>query len=379
MMHGGVKMSSSVLIFGAGNIGRSFLGQLFSEAGYELVFADIDLALIERLNAAGAYPVLIKESGREDQLLEVAPVRAVDSRDTARLITEIKAAAYIVTSVGKNALPHIFPALVEGIEERREAVDIIIAENLHGGAAFFAEQILGLSPNPRLLERVGLVETSIGKMVPIMRAEDLARDPLQLFAEAYNELIVDRDAFKTALPPLATLKAVSPIAAYVDRKLYIHNLGHAASAYLGYRADPGAEYIWQCLDNEQTRTAVRGAMREAATALQREYPGSFGMEELEEHIEDLLGRFRNRKLMDTVFRVGRDLKRKLAPGDRLLGARDLIQKHGLPSENLDRVISAALSFAKGDEKGELFPGDREFAAARRLLGELKKRGFSVLT
>ena len=98
-------MGSSVLIYGAGNIGRSFLGQLFSEAGFELVFADIDTELIGRLNVAGAYRVVIREDGREDEELRVAPVRAVDSRDADRLLEEIRQAAYIVTSVGKNALP----------------------------------------------------------------------------------------------------------------------------------------------------------------------------------------------------------------------------------------------------------------------------------
>ena len=51
-----------------------------------------------------------------------------------------------------------------------------------------------------LNELVGLVETSIGKMVPIMSQKDLEEDPLQVFAEPYNTLIVSKKGFKNPIP-----------------------------------------------------------------------------------------------------------------------------------------------------------------------------------
>jgi mannitol-1-phosphate 5-dehydrogenase len=38
--------------FGAGNIGRGFVGQLLHDSGYEVVFADVADALIESLQRA---------------------------------------------------------------------------------------------------------------------------------------------------------------------------------------------------------------------------------------------------------------------------------------------------------------------------------------
>ena len=35
------KINKKMVQFGAGNIGRSFIGQLFSRSGYEVVFVDI--------------------------------------------------------------------------------------------------------------------------------------------------------------------------------------------------------------------------------------------------------------------------------------------------------------------------------------------------
>jgi mannitol-1-phosphate 5-dehydrogenase len=50
----------------------------------------------------------------------------------------------------------------------------------------------------------------------------------------------------------------------------------------------------------------------------KKYPGEFRPEQLTDHIDDLLRRFENRALGDTVFRVGCDLKCKLHKNDRIM-------------------------------------------------------------
>ena len=61
-------------------------------------------------------------------------------------------------------------------------------------------------------------------------------------------------------------------------------------------------------------------MWESGRALIAKYPHVFGEADQEKSIEDLLRRFFNRALGDTVFRVGRDLRRKLGPNDRFIAA-----------------------------------------------------------
>ncbi len=48
---------------GAGNIGRSFIGQIFSRAGWEVVFVDIDSAVIDELNRKRRYTVEVRDFG----------------------------------------------------------------------------------------------------------------------------------------------------------------------------------------------------------------------------------------------------------------------------------------------------------------------------
>ena len=43
---------------------------------------------------------------------------------------------------------------------------------------------------------VGLIETSIGKMVPIMTTAEQMKDPLVVYAEPYNTLILDGKGFR---------------------------------------------------------------------------------------------------------------------------------------------------------------------------------------
>jgi mannitol-1-phosphate 5-dehydrogenase len=348
---------------GAGNIGRSFIGALFARAGWDVVFVDIDEGLVSLLNSEGSYTVVIKREGRSDEVRRIGPVRAVHAGSPAAA-GEIAAADICATSVGRAALPDIIPLIAEGLEIRRSRepgrpLDIIIAENARDAPELF-RSILGqrLGPGYPLDVLAGLVETSIGKMVPLMRKEDLTRDPLLLYAEEYETLIAGRDGFRGPLPDIPGLFLAGSMNAYVDRKLFIHNLGHAAAAYLGYGEAPSLRFLAGVLP--LVKCQVREVMRESARALEAEYPETFTAGDLNLYIEDLLARFGNRALRDTVYRVGRDLPRKLSRNDRVVGAMLLCAAHDLPFDHIAGVYRAALSFAAGDETGRLFPADDIF-------------------
>ncbi len=276
--------------------------------------------------------------------------------------------------MGKNAIPHILPAIAEGLKARFGVsdikaggstvggpLDIIIAENVRDGAALFRRELeKHLPADFRLDESVGLVETSIGKMVPIMTAEDRAVDPLWVFAEPYNTLIVDGRGFRGGVPEIPDLKPVENIAAYVDRKLFIHNMGHAAAAYLGNRAHPEAVRLWEVMEDPAVVRLVRGCMTESACALNAAYPDDLPYRELLHHIDDLLYRFTNKGLGDTLHRVGRDLYRKLGKDDRLIGAILMAHVRDLPYPCIADAVSAAVGFGVPDETGALYPADAEF-------------------
>ncbi|HTX72163.1 MAG TPA: mannitol-1-phosphate 5-dehydrogenase [Rectinemataceae bacterium] len=351
-----------IVVFGAGSIGRSFIGQVFARGGWSVVFVDVDTALVEALNRERVYEVVIRRQGERDESIRVELLRAIDGRDRASVAAELAAADLAATCVGKAALPALIPTIAEGLRLRVAAggtgLDLILAENDREAAATLRQGLSALLPEDfRLADRLGLVETSIGKMVPTLSASERSADPLRVYAEAYNELIVDRRGFLGALPVLPELRPVDNILAYVDRKLFVHNLGHAAVAYLGLQVDRSVTLIARALGLEGVEAGARRAMGEAARALVREYPAEFSQAGLEAHIDDLLARFANEGLGDSVYRVGRDLRRKLHRSDRIVGAALLCEGQGLPWEGIAAVFAAALRFDAMDETGAAVPGD----------------------
>ena len=364
-----------IVIFGAGKIGRSFIGQLFSRSGYEVVFIDLDQQLVELLNLHQQYTVVIKSD--QDQVLNVQNVRAVSGSETEKVISELKTTDIVAVSVGKQALPKVLPVIAYGLKTRWEVdpdskLDIILAENMRDAADFAHHELAKYLPEPEKLVNVGLIETSIGKMVPIMSSEELAADPLRVFAEPYNTLILDRQAFVNPVPDVEGLAPKDQMKAWVDRKTFIHNLGHAATAYLGYLYDPEFKYTYEVLEVADLKQDVRSTMQQAAEMLLHKYPEVFDAKALTAHIEDLLYRFANRSLGDTIFRVGLDLNRKLSPDDRLAGAIRLCLQEKTSFDQILYTTIAGMYFRAKDENGNLFEGDKSFAE------HVSARGISVI-
>jgi mannitol-1-phosphate 5-dehydrogenase len=354
-----------LVIFGAGKIGRSFIGQLFSRGGYEVVFIDVYKPVIDELNRWGNYNVIVKSE--KEAILNIRNVRGVYSGDEEKVIEEIATAGILAISVGLNAIPKIIPLLARGLTERykrdnKSALDIILAENLRDAAEYFHLNLKRvLSAEYPLDQLVGLAETSIGKMVPIMRKKDLEEDMLQVFAEPYNTLILDKKAFKNRIPAIEGLAPKENMKAWVDRKLFIHNLGHATAAYLGYLYDPHFVFLYEPLNIPGIYKEVRETMLQSAGILLKKYPDEFTVETLTAHIDDLLFRFRNIHLGDTIFRVGCDLTRKLSAQDRLAGAVHLAVEMNLPYEKILFALVCGCRFRAKDEEGNMLPEDIEFS------------------
>jgi mannitol-1-phosphate 5-dehydrogenase len=354
-----------IVAFGAGKIGRSFIGQLFSRSGYEVVFVDINCRLIDELNRRGNYKVVFKaESG--DTVLMIDQVRGVCLRDTEGVTGELATAAIASCSVGLQGLNDLMPVLAKGLVARHAIegdapLDIILAENMRDADRYIAGELRPYLPKDYPLEQlVGLVETSIGKMVPNMTSKDLEEDPLQLFAEPYNTLIVAKNGFRNPIPPVENLAPMENIKAWVDRKIFIHNMGHAAAAYLGHLKHPGAIYMHELLEDREIEERTRSTMKQSARILMALHPGEFTEDQLSRHIDDLLIRFRNKSLGDTVFRVGSDLFRKLGPSDRMVTPVRAAIRLNMDHDLIMNALTAAISFRAKDEQGRILPADEDF-------------------
>ena len=319
------------VMYGGGNIGRGFIGMLFSMSGYEVTFIDVAQPVIDGLNRDGRYPVrIVSNEGHED--IEVEHVRAVNGNDREAAAEAIAEADVMATAVGVNVLKFIVPNLAEGIRRRRARqggpLNIIICENLVD-ANRVLEKLLKAELTEEeaawLDENIGLVEASIGRMVPVQTEEMKAGNPLRVCVERYGFLPVDKAAFRGEIPEIKNMVPYEPFDYYIRRKLYVHNMGHAVCAYLGLYTH--REYIYEAIEDSCIQNTVQNAMLESALALSKAY--QMPVELLVRHFQDLLSRFKNQALKDTCARVGGDPKRKLSHTDRLIGSSLLCLERGV--------------------------------------------------
>lgn len=357
----------SIVVFGAGRIGRSFIGQLFSHAGYEVVLVDVDRLLIDRLNEKKTFPVIIKDSQHpdEEKTIEVKNITALHLNEEENIIALIEEAEILATSVGKNGLSGLTGILNRGIQSRYNRypgnpIDIILAENVRNAGDFLRSALLKGGANYPVEDYVGLVETSIGKMVPIMTREQVATDPLAVYAEPYNNLILDGRAFKNPVPDVPGLSPKDNMKAWVDRKLFIHNMGHATLAYQANYHVPELVYTWEALEIPDLYEKTRETMLQSASILQRMYPDEFDHKQLVDHTDDLLMRFANKALGDTLFRVGCDLSRKLGRDDRLIVPILAGISQDLPYDLILEAWIKGCSFKAVGENGQELERDRKF-------------------
>ena len=335
------------VMYGAGNIGRGFIGQLFCQSGYEVAFIDVAEPVIQQLNSQHQYPVriLYKDSYEESM---VTGVSCVDGRDQNAIAAAIAEADVMATAVGVNVLKFIFGNIAAGLKKRwedpsKKPLNIIICENLIGADAYLKGEIAKLltDDEKKLLdEKVGFVEASIGRMVPVQTPEMQGDNPLRVCVESYGILPVDKAAFKGEIPPIKNMVPFTPFEFYIQRKLFIHNMGHAFCAYLGNLK--GVDYIWQSIEDPYVELLVLRAMQQSAICLAQHHGVPY--QELNDHVEDLVSRFGNRQLGDTVKRVGNDLKRKLNPNDRIIGALNLCLSEGVTPKYLCLAAAAAMNF-----------------------------------
>lgn len=367
MSHTGNKSmveTRKIVIFGAGKIGRSFIGQLFGCNGYKVVFVDVDPDIIKLLNQKGNYRVVIK--GEKEEEIIVPNVRAISALDKEKVVDAVSTAGIMAVSVGKNALEKVVPVIAEGLMLRYKSdpgvpLDIILAENMRSAADFVKELLEKYLPSTYPVDKlVGLIETSIGKMVPIITAADLEKDPLVIFAEPYNTLILDGKGFKSPIPEIKGLAPKNNIKAWVDRKAFIHNLGHATASYYGHYLHPEAVYIYEVLRDKSVFDFTRGVMIQSADVLLSAYPEDFTHADLMDHIDDLLFRFMNKALKDTIYRVGQDLARKLGSNDRFMGAIHLAVQFSKPWDKIIEAMSYGLCFNVPGESGLPSPDDLSF-------------------
>jgi len=347
--------------FGAGNIGRGFIGLLLNLSGYEVTFIDVDDRIVTGLNKAKGYRVIeVGEGGRE---YTVSGVKAVNGKDIPNAVQKISKADIVTTAVGPGALRAIAPVIAEGLVRRFKAEDpgylnIIACENTVKASSLLKDYVyeeLDKRNREKADMYAGFPDAVVDRIIPPQETEET----LDVKVETFKEWIADRNLFKGEIPEIKGMELTDNLTAFVERKIFTLNTGHAGTAYMAYCK--GHRCIHEAIEDKEIYDTVKGALLESGISLIELY--NFSAQDHKEYIERILRRFKNPELMDSVVRVGRDPLRKLGPEDRLVKPAERALKYGVFPENLCRCIAAGLFFdAEGDE------------GARKMQAIIKEKG-----
>ena len=336
--------------FGAGNIGRGFVGLLLAEAGYEVVFADVAEALIDSLKQADSYVVHEVGDGAVDHT--ITGFRALNSAtETEALVAEIADADIVTTAVGPNILRFVAPVIRRGLDARgadARPLVVMACENAINATDILAAAIRGEDP-AGVDEQAIFANTAVDRIVP----NQAPGSGLDVTVETYFEWAIEEPPFGGATPSIAGVTWVESLGPYIERKLFTVNTGHAAAAYFGYEA--GIEKIADVLADEAIKAKVYAVLQETKSLLVAKY----GFEDAaqEAYVVKILGRFANPYLPDTVVRVGRAPGRKLSRNERFVSPASQLAERGMPSVALQSAMLAAMKFDVADDPEALQVGE----------------------
>ncbi|WP_236895735.1 mannitol-1-phosphate 5-dehydrogenase [Clostridium beijerinckii] len=327
--------------FGAGNIGRGFIGALLSKAGYHVVFADVNKEVIDKINEDKKYTIHVMDVNCEEIVVEnISGVISINDE----ILDEIKEAEIITTAVGLVVLPRIAPTIAKGIQLRKEAgiktpLNIIACENAIKASSQLkaeVEKCLSQEEKAYLEEFVGFPDCSVDRIVPPVKSENI----LDVVVEKFYEWNVEEKAFKGSIPAIEGMNLADNLMAYIERKLFTLNTGHAITAYIGNLKGYGT--IDESIADEKIYNVVKKAMTESGMGLVEKH--KFDKEAHFKYIDKIIGRFKNPYLKDDVSRVGREPLRKLSDSDRLIKPLMTARGFDLSVDNLLLGVGAALHY-----------------------------------
>jgi mannitol-1-phosphate 5-dehydrogenase len=263
-------MAKTAVHFGAGNIGRGFVACFLHNSGYDVIFADVQDALIDKINAQSSYKVIeVGTEGTSENT--ITNYKAINSKThEADLIKAISTADIVTCSVGPNILKFIAPVIAKGIDQRSAdlaPLHVIACENAIGATDTLASFIKDpKNTSPERLEdhdtRARYANSAIDRIVP-------AQDPnagLDVTLEKFFEWVVDKTPFEdVGIPDIVGVNWVDNLAPFIERKLFTVNTGHATAAYHGYNRKKRT--VYDALQDKNILAEVRGALNETKTLI----------------------------------------------------------------------------------------------------------------
>ena len=355
------------LIFGAGNIGRGFLGVLLSKSDYEITFIDIHEKKINLINSEKQYPVFIVSSNGINEDI-VKRINAICFNNQEEIIGSIVESDLILTAVGKESLAFVAPILAQGLIQRFKrrpnsdlSITVVACENVQDNTNYLYQLVMAYIPKEYInrFESLSFPNCVVDRIVPNVLPKG-ENDPLAVAVEDYFQFVVDSSGLKSSFPKIIGVEFSENLEGILEQKLCTLNMAHAVVAYYGYIRD--CEFIHEAMNITEINKLLKGALAEVESMIASRHK-YITLNSQRNYAEKVIKRFQNPHLKDEITRVARQPKRKLGQNDRLVKPAALVLNSGKIPCYLATGITAALRYN--------YPGDCQ---AVEIVQKIKKNG-----
>lgn len=329
--------------FGAGNIGRGFIGETLAKNGFSITFVDVNAEIIDAINERGTYQVELAAEGHEQ--IKVDGVQGINnSTDPDKVVKAIAETDLVTTAIGPKILTFIAPLIADGIKARQQngnttKLDVIACENMIGGSQFLKEEVYKhLSADDKAFadENIGFPNAAVDRIVPLQKHDD----PLFVSVEPFKEWVVDQSQMKNPAIKLEGVEYAESLDPFIERKLFSVNTGHATVAYTGKYL--GYETIGDAIKDEKVLAQLKGALAETGDLLIHKW--NFDPETHKAYQEKIIARFQNPYISDDIARVGRTPIRKLGYDERFIRPIRELKERNLDYKVLLDTVGMVLHF-----------------------------------
>lgn len=335
--------------FGAGNIGRGFIGDILSKNNVAITFVDVNERVIDELNKRHSYEIEVAEEGQPH--IVVKNVSGVNNaKNPDEVIKAIASADIITTAIGPNILPFIAELIAKGIEARKAAgnntpIDVLACENMIGGSQYLYQEVKKYLSADDLVfaeQCVGFPNAAVDRIVPAQTHED----PLFVVVEPFNEWVVETSRMKNPTFKLTGVHYEKDLEPFIERKLFSVNSGHATSAYTG--AFYGAKTILEALQDDRVKAQVEAVLGEIRSLLIAKW--DFDEQALIDYHKIIISRFENPFIVDDVNRVARTPIRKLGYDERFIRPIRELKERQLSYQNLLKTIAFVFNYNDSNDE-----------------------------